>query len=248
LYEQIRDLSSRKKGYGDAFSAGPVLESLVGQILREIVAPFDLEHDSRVHDSGFDWRLELGRSRTVLFEVVLGSIASFRLKKFVDIASLSSDVSRKRLNFVAIGKSLEESDDWYSKMDRLRELGTNVVFLDFETLFSLHQFTLVRKPSVDSGSNKRYKRDFLESLFSTSGRISDDHFTRADTSARSSLERVKGAASIRLNEEPLIDRQEAKLRMTLELLQEIDRKLNVLIEDVERLKAVGKSAKPESSD
>src|SRR2546428_8165002 len=201
LYQELRLLYTSKKDYEDAFSVAPELENLVGTILREIVSPLYLEANPRIRDSGLDWRLKLGQSRVALLELVVGNITSFRLRKFIDIASVISDISPSNLYFVAIGKGTEESGDWFSKLARLEELGAHLTIIDFESLITLHHYALKSSKNLPKHQVSRFKRAFLRFLLAKSGKLTEEGFHLADELARGSLERAKAASGISLNQD-----------------------------------------------
>jgi hypothetical protein len=221
MYKQLRDLFSGKEPKRDSISKGIATEKIVNSLVSDVVSPFKQELDVTVGKNEFDGEVQIGKGKTILYEIQLGTPARYVYNRILEI--VKSRYFTKKTYILIIAQSFMHEDKLRIEelCERIRPNKTAVRFIDFETLIALHKFShKIEKP--DPRDTRTLKRLFFEKLFEGRPIITEELFSNALSFAEEAypLEISVGSAA-RLQIVTIREEYEERIRRLEQMAQEL---------------------------
>jgi len=183
VYDKLRDLYSKKSSL-DSLTKGVAIEDIVRKLLRDIVDPFPENENAAFFNRRFDGLISLGRGVDIIFEIKLGTLPDFELQRLMNYF-FDIKLGRKLVLFIAYGLN----NTGKSILNKFKEKGLPISFIDFENLIELHKFVKYNIRADNSRILKVKKKYFLEELLKESNIIDESSFNIANLQATKRFEK-----------------------------------------------------------
>lgn len=236
MYDRLRGLYSKEETKQDSISKGLAIEKIVNRLMADVVSPYAPKLDMTYGTNRFDGGVSLGRGKTLLYEIHLGSIPWFSYSHIFEAIMDAHLVRRTYILNIAYSFSEQDRKKIEELIHRIRTASTKVCFIDYETLMALHKFSN-RIDKEDIGDLRKVKVLFLEKLFMSSGLISSSIFEGALAYAEDRYSSEVESAKAKhpqtvVLEEPLV--AEERLRRLEEMAQNLLYEIRGLKDELKR--------------